>query len=183
MKPWHLLMGLALTSCKQAPPPSAGSGSVPPGAFALPPDAEPSPPLPAASPRAPAMTGMKTLASQLQREAAGRPNIALSADAIVAALADAGHPVDHRRQYLALTARAAYCSGGKTAGGLAIVVCEYPSAAAAETGRQHVTRTFPMPAGARSIAVNGATTLTLTGAIDPVASAARAQIERWFLAL
>lgn len=180
MRPWHLLMGLALASCKQAPPPSAASEA--PTAVEQPPGPEPRPP-PAAPPRAPTTIGIESLASQLQREAAGRSSIALSADAILAGLAETGHAIDHRRQYLALTAKAAYCSGGRTTGGLAIVVCEYPSAAAAEAGREHVTRAFPMSAPARTILVNGATTLTLTGPVDPGASAARQQIERWFVAL
>ena len=79
-------------------------------------------------------------------------------------LAATGHFLPHDEQFLGMTARARYCAGGATAGGLAVAVCEYDSAADAAAGRAFVEERYAAMNSFRRIHVRGATTLTLATA-------------------
>ena len=115
---------------------------------------------PVADPAA-AAPEMRSLAGRLAYEAAHRPTGTATVEQVLAAAATAGLSVAEPRQYLAMTAGAAYCAGGRTTDGVAVAVCEYPDAAAATRGRAHVERSFAAVAG-RDIVVHGATTVTTT---------------------
>jgi hypothetical protein len=115
---------------------------------------------------------MRSLAGRLAFEAAHRPTGTATVEQVLAAAATAGLTVDEPRQYLALTAAAAYCAGGRTADGVAVAVCEYPDPAAAARGREHVERAFTAIAG-RDIVVRGATTITTTAPAGVDATATR----------
>ena len=126
------------------------------------PSVEP-PPSPSAPDDVAPPEAMSTLAGRLRWEAEHRPGAALAAEEVLTALAAAGLSIDPPRQYLGLTARARYCSGGTTAGGLAVAVCEYGSADEAAAARTYVIETFAAMNANREIHVRGATTLTLSG--------------------
>jgi hypothetical protein len=80
-------------------------------------------------------------------------------------------------QFLATTAKASYCAGGKT-GALAISVCEYATPDDATAGRIFVEKTFAAIRD-RRIAIRGTTSLTIVGGDD----ATRAALEAKFNAL
>lgn len=114
-----------------------------------------------------AAASMQTIAGRLEYEAAHRPAQAIAAEAVFAALDRAGVPiVDGPRQYVGVVAAADYCAGGRTADGLAVVVCEYPTADRAAAGKAAVEQRFAALAPMRDIVVRGATTLTLTAGPD-----------------
>jgi len=116
----------------------------------------------------------------LADEAAHRPGGTITVEQVTAALAQQAITFD-AKQYLAATARAAYCAGGRTADGISIAVCEYASPAAAEAGRAFVEQRFPNIPG-RRIVVRRATMLTTT-AIDTGVAPQREAIEAVFGAL
>jgi hypothetical protein len=131
------------------------------------PPAQPITPAAAAAPAAPVgptPQTMQTIAGRLRDEAASRPAGALRAEAVLAALDAAGVRVGEARQFLGATARARYCAGGATPGGLAVAVCEYDSPAAAEAGRAYVEDRYAVMNSFRRIHVRGATTLTVATA-------------------
>ncbi len=96
----------------------------------------------------------------LDRESASRPTGTPKAEQVFAALEKAGVKVDGIRQQLGATHGANYCSGGATAAGLGVNVCEYADAEAATAGRE---RSLKLLAGIknREIFVNKKTTLTM----------------------
>lgn len=98
------------------------------------------------------------LEAEKQARPAGTPN----ADTILAALESAGVKVKTRKQFLGSTVLAIYCTGGQTAAGVAIAVCEYASAEAAARGREHTIARFPIEG--REIWINGRTTLAVSRA-------------------
>jgi hypothetical protein len=104
---------------------------------------------------------MKSLVGRLSYEAAHRPAATPRAEDVLAALERAGVRLDDHKQYVAATARAAYCVGGQTSDGLSVAVCEYESPAAATAGRAHITARFQIPDLERVIHQRGATTLAL----------------------
>ena len=145
------------------------------------------PALPAPTAATPAAAGaggaeLRSLAGRLAFEAANRPSGTPRLEALVTAAATAGVEIVDTRQYLGLTAAAAYCAGGRTADGLAVAVCEYPDPAAAAAGRAHVERRFPDVGLSRRIVIRGATTLTTT-AHDPGLTGTQAAVERVFATL
>jgi hypothetical protein len=121
------------------------------------------PPAPA-PPAADAPRPMRSIAGQLAHEREHRPAAKLRSEAVLAALAEAGVPVAEPRQYLGLTAAAAYCEGGHTPAGVAVAVCEYPDEAAAARGKAHVEQRYAALATQRTILVRGTTSLTVTAA-------------------
>lgn len=126
---------------------------------------------PAAAPKAADPT-MRSLAGRLAYEAAHRPSGTATVEQILAAATAAGLSLDEPRQYLALTAGAAYCAGGRTTDGVALAICEYPDADAATRGRAHVEQAFAAVPG-RAIVVRGATTITTTAPAGVDATATR----------
>lgn len=107
---------------------------------------------------------MKSLVGRLAYEAEHRPPPSPHtprAEDVLAALDRAGVRLADQKQYVAATARAAYCVGGQTSDGLSVAVCEYDSPTAAAAGRDHVTARFQVPGLERVIHVRGATTLAL----------------------
>jgi hypothetical protein len=114
-----------------------------------------------------AAASMQTITGRLAYEAGHRPASAIAAETVFAALDRAGLPiVDGPRQYVGVVAAADYCAGGRTADGLAVVVCEYPTADRAAAGKVAVEQRFASLAPLRDIVVRGATTLTLTARPD-----------------
>lgn len=138
-------------------------------------------PLPRADAPAPDPT-MRTLAGRLAFEAANRPGDGPRLETLIAAATAAGVEILDTRQYLGLTASAAYCAGGRTRDGLAVAVCEYADEPAAIAGRAHVERRFGSMGDVRRIVVRRSATLTTTG--DAVAHArTRAALEQAFATL
>lgn len=160
----------SLTACKKTERPARETAAPAPAAPA---------PAPAVAETGPAAESMRTLAGRLQYEAEHRPTGTTRADDVFVALAAAGLTVEDTKQYLGLTAAAAYCAGGRTTDGLAIAICEYPDAAAAAAGRDRVVARFPVGAG-RRITVRGATTLTTTAPDDTALAATRDKVEAVF---
>ena len=126
-------------------------------------------------------SSMKTIAGRLQFEAEHRPATGIKAEAVFAALAQAGVPVtDGPRQYVGSLVGAEYCVGGQTADGLGVSICEYASADKAAAGKALVEKRFAQLTPFRDIIVRGATTLTLTARPDaPLASSKRTATEAY----
>lgn len=173
-----LLTVAAVTTaaCRKAAKPRPAETAAPAAAPAPAPAAAPMP----AEPEPPA--AMRTLAGRLAYEAAHRPDGTATVEDVVAALGAAGVQLAEVKQYVALTAAARYCAGGRTADGLAIAVCEYESAAAAAAGRDHVEALYARVPG-RQIAIRGATTLTTTVPDGADLAAQRARAEAAFAAM
>jgi hypothetical protein len=106
------------------------------------------------------------LGEQLAREAAARPARAVRAEQLVAALAQRGVQVARPHQVLASPVDARYCELMTTAGGLAISLCEYGDAAAAQRGRAQSQATFDALLPGRTLDTRFNTLLTLTPAAD-----------------
>jgi hypothetical protein len=124
---------------------------------------------------APQPSGARTLALQpsqdirglvgsLQSEAAKRPAVVLTVEKAFDALAGAGVAPERRKQYLAATANASYCAGGVTREGIAVAVCEYPDAAAAEDGKKSVEAAWGKATPNARRVVHRSTMLTITPA-------------------
>ncbi len=131
---------------------------------------------------APLTAPQVTLTERLRLEATHRPDASPTVETVVAAFADGGAPVSELKQFLGSTVGASYCAGGATANGVAIAVCEYPSAAAAEEGRAGVIARFPAVTGRRSI-INRSTMLTLTSSDELATAQTRDLLERTFTTL
>jgi hypothetical protein len=99
---------------------------------------------------------------QLQEEGRGRPRGALTVEQVLAALAEAQVEVKEPRQVLAQVHLARYCQSGTTASGLAVGVCEYADAQAAQAGREH-SRTHFGQVAFREVLAHGNTILILRG--------------------
>jgi hypothetical protein len=125
-------------------------------------------------------SALATLGARLQNEAANRPSNTVTAEQVWTALAAQAFKVDGAKQYLAATARAQYCNGGKLPTGVAIVVCEYASPKAAADGKAFVEKQFAVAAG-RTIHIRQATTLTLVSPSGPAEETDR--VAKIFLAL
>ena len=150
------------------------------------------PPAPAAAAPAPAPMAAdpggveppQTLSERLTREAANRPAGAISAEAVAAALSDAGVPVGALKQVLARPLGARYCALARTAAGLVVSVCEFPDDAGAARGADLSRRTFDTLIPGRRLAHRRGTLLTLTvGAPDATRAAEAARAETAFAAL
>ena len=125
---------------------------------------------------------MRTLGGRLSYEAGHRPSGTVRVEDVMTAFGAAGVTLIQVKQYIALTAAASYCAGGRTAEGLAIAVCEYDSPAAAAAGRDHVLKTFANVAG-RQITIRGATSLTTTAPDGADVAVLRAKAEQAFSTL
>lgn len=165
-----LALALSLAACKRA----RSRDAAPAGAPAA---------VAATATRPPPSPEMRTLSGRLAFEAAHRPTGTARVEDVVATLGRAGVALTDTKQYLAATAGASYCAGGRTADGLAVAVCEYADAAAAAAGRAHVERQFAALAADRKIVVRGATTLTTTAPPGAPLAATRAAAEQAFQTL
>lgn len=164
------VVSVTATGCKKKDQPAPAPAPVEPGPAAAKPEREPEPEGAAA---------MRTLAGRLSYEAAHRPNGTAKVEDVLAALGAAGITVTEVKQYVAMTAAAGYCAGGRTGEGLGVAVCEYASPAAATAGREHVTKLFPNIPG-RQITIRGATSLTTTAPDGADLAALRAKAEQAF---
>ncbi|MGE5180799.1 MAG: hypothetical protein ACM31C_01995 [Acidobacteriota bacterium] len=102
------------------------------------------------------------VASRLAYEAAHRPATAVSAERVFDALERAGISLADRTQYAGVAMKAAYCAGGRSADGLVVAICEYPSHEAALAGKAFMDREFPLATAERE--VRGSTVMTAVGA-------------------
>jgi len=128
--------------------------------------------------------GPLTLQDRLAREAASRPSGAISAEAVAAALSDAGVPVGALKQVLARPVGARYCALARTAAGLVVSVCEFEDDAGAARGVDLSRRTFDRLIPGRRLTHRRGTLLTLTvGAPDTRRAAEAARAETAFAAL
>jgi hypothetical protein len=143
------------------------------------------PPPPPAAPQTQGIPGSQDLAPlanlgvRLDTEAKHRPLVKVPAEKLFAALAKQGITLASHHQVLATTANASYCDLGVTKDTVAIAVCEYPSHAAAEQGKQLMDTRYAklVPNAVRSI--NGSTLVTVAG----TQTAERDEVIHTFLAL
>jgi hypothetical protein len=112
------------------------------------------------------------LAARLRYEAAHRPASGPNAEKVLDAMDGAGLALADRRQFLGLTAHAAYCAGGTTKDGIGISVCEYPSAADATAAKAYVDHQYAFADTTRI--AHGASLLSVVGSHDAAARAIRA---------
>jgi len=105
---------------------------------------------------------IRGLVGSLQGEAAKRPVIDVTAEKVFDALAGAGVALQTKKQYLATTARARYCAGGKTRDGIAVAVCEYADATAAEEGKRTVEAAWGNATPNARRVIHRSTLLTIT---------------------
>ena len=101
------------------------------------------------------------LMEHLQYESAHRPDIAVSADTALDALDRAGVKLDARHQYAGFTMQARYCAGGRTADGVAVAVCEYPTPAAAIAGKAFMDQRYAAMAKTARREAHGGSVLTI----------------------
>ena len=142
-------LGLTLAGCSKAPGSGSGSGS---GlAVAAPADAE-------RHPTAPRAQNPRDINALFQNEAANRPTRALRVEDVLSALRGAGVELSDERQHLARPYAARYCVGAMAGAELALSVCEYIDAEAAQAGAA-VSRKIPLQN--REIRVTRATSLTI----------------------
>ncbi len=93
-----------------------------------------------------------------QNEAANRPAFTIKAEDAIAAFRKDGVELDSVRQHLGRPYGARYCVGAKSGAAIALSVCEYIDAAAANAGAE-LSRKLALPN--REIRINQATSLTV----------------------
>lgn len=129
----------------------------------------PPPPPPPSAPTTQGIPGSQDLAplanlgAVLSSEAKHRPTVKVPAEKLFDALAKQGIALATHHQVLATTANASYCDLGVTKDTIAIAVCEYPSEAAAQKGKQLLDGRYAklVPDAVRTI--NGSTLVTVAG--------------------
>jgi hypothetical protein len=153
-----VVLPLAMTSCTKGDPQQPAALEA--GAIA-PPPSSPAPAKVTASADPNAPSPGDSLFSRLGHEAANRPKIKPNADDVYAALEKAGSGVPTRKQSLATTYHAAYCTGGYTAdASLAVDVCEYADETSAKAAYDYSKSLFPGMT-TRTVASNKATVLVV----------------------
>ncbi|HVR62957.1 MAG TPA: hypothetical protein VMU50_13730 [Polyangia bacterium] len=124
----------------------------------------------APAPAAPAVSAPlpdgRTLAERLTAEAESRPAGALRAEAVAAALQNAGVGVRPLKQVLASAIGARFCMAAPAESGLGVAVCEFASDAEAARGLAYSRQTFDRLIPNRNLLRNHATVLTLTRPAD-----------------
>lgn len=126
-------------------------------------------PVPASAPVSTGVPGSQDLAplaslgAKLSSEAKHRPAVKVPAERLFDALARQGITLAAHHQVLATTANASYCDLGVTKDTVAIAVCEYPSAEAAQQGKHLLDTRYAqlVPDAVRTI--NGSTLVTVAG--------------------
>jgi hypothetical protein len=114
----------------------------------------------------PAAPDNRPLAERLTAEAESRPVGALRAEAVAAALQQAGIGVHPLRQVLASAIGARFCMAAPAASGLGVAVCEFATDAEAARGLAYSRQTFDRLIPNRRLLQNHATVLTLTRPSD-----------------
>jgi hypothetical protein len=147
MRSLFIIMALGACSHRETPPPP------PPQTAAVTTD------VPGSQDLAP----LKTLGVRLAAEKEHRPNVAVPAEKLFAALAAHGISLASHHQVLATTAAASYCDLGVTKDTVAIAVCEYATPEAAAKGKQLLDSRYAqlVPGAVRTI--NGSTLVTVAG--------------------
>lgn len=115
---------------------------------------------PATPPSAAAIVPKDDVAALFRAEARQRPASGVHVEDALAAFAAAHVPVSDVRQHLAKPFGALYCAGAEAPESVALSVCEYADATAANAGRAAALKGLASIPN-RSVSVNGATTLTL----------------------
>ncbi len=171
------LLALAVSGCREerAAPASAGSAAVSVPASVPPLASPPAVPVAGTGTAAGDTTAlMATLFTRMADEADDRPGGKPTVEQVLAALTAGGLALEPGRQVLAVTVKAAYCwQSGTTDQALGISVCEYDTPEAARAGVEHV-RAMGAQFGPRTLLVNGATLLVLSGPDARVAQAKKA---------
>jgi len=121
---------------------------------------------------APNAENPRDIAALFQVEANNRPLGTLRAEEALEAFRRLGIELHEERQHLARPYGARYCMGAKSGTELALSVCEYIDAAAAQAGAE-VSRKIPL--AQRQIQLNRATSLTVRQIKKTPASDALAQ--------
>lgn len=142
------------------PPPSAAASAT----------ASP-PPAATATATADSTALMGTMFTRMADEAESRPTGTPTVEVVLAAFTAGGLPTEAGRQVLAATVKASYCwQSGTVDQALGFAVCEYESSAAAQAGAE-TSRVAGAQFGARTILVNGKTTITMKGTEAAIAKA------------
>ena len=163
-----LLVPFTFACAKHAPStnPMAGQPASPTA-----PVAEEPPPRAAASTEQGPATD--SLSSRLAYEASRRPQVTPSVEQVLAALEKAGAVLARKQQSLGETYKADYCLGGYTVeGSLALSVCEYGDAAAAQAGRD-LSKQILARVASRDVWAHKADTLSIIQLKDDDATATR----------
>jgi hypothetical protein len=103
--------------------------------------------------------------AELEKEKSQRPNPGPTVEAVLAKLAGTELAPLRTKQYVAATAHARYCVGGRAGSGMHVAICEYGAAADATAGRDFVMQQYPGLNASRLVVVKGATTITITGGV------------------
>lgn len=136
---------------------------------------------PSAAPQPPSSKPLGTsIGGMLQAEQLARPSGTPRAEDVIAALGKDGVVVEDVKQHLGAPVGAKYCVGGTTKNGVAMSICEYESATAAEAGRATSQKAFGAIEG-REIFLRKATTLTMLQSAPT--DATRAEVKRAAAAL
>jgi hypothetical protein len=106
-------------------------------------------------------TNLSGIAARLGYEATHRPATGPSSDRVLDALEAAGIKLAERRQFLGIAMKASYCAGGTTSDGVAISVCEYATAEAAQAGKAFADRQYAAMSPNAIRAIHGASLLTV----------------------
>ena len=113
----------------------------------------------------------------LATEGSSRPTGTPRAEDVFALFARNGVAVQDQKQHLGAPVGARYCMGGTTESGVALSVCEYVDAAAAEAGKALSTKAFAQMAN-RDIAIRKSSTLTILA--TPATRAEAKKLFSWF---
>ena len=141
---------VACASCKREAPEPAVSRATP----AVPPASKQTQALEPSSDVSP-------IVQRLAWEAENRPKRGVTVEQVFEALDRAGIAVTGTRQYLGVTVQASYCAGGVAADGVAISVCEYPTAKAADASRRFMEQRFAAMTSRTRRVVHGQALLTI----------------------
>lgn len=105
-----------------------------------------------------------SIMERLQHEATTRTPARPNAEAVAAALASRGMPLQGWKQVLASPLGARFCMAGQTAQGNAVAVCEFATAAQAESGLRYSHATFDPVIPNRRLIRREKTVLTISPA-------------------
>jgi hypothetical protein len=128
-------------------------------------------PVPAGAPSA---LGRMSLMDRLVHEARSRPTARPRPEAVAAALAVRGLPLERWKQVLASPIGARFCMAGQTAAGLVVAVCEFGDEAEATAGLSFSHKTFDPIIPNRALVRRGPTVLTITTPAGAASASAQA---------
>ena len=119
-------------------------------------------PPPVAAPVAPAPGPRLSLSERLDEERITRPAAHPPVEAVAAALAGKGVPLERWKQVLGSPIGARYCMAGQTGQGNVVAVCEFADDAQAERGIAYSRQTFDRLIPNRTLLRRAATVMTVT---------------------